>query len=463
MSAAAKQDLEKIAGQQDHADPLEVIAFRELASDRLIQHLVVLWHHRRILFRLACVGLLVGTSLAFLLPKQFESTTRLMPPDDQSNTGMAFITALGGRMNGGLAPLAGDLLGVKGSGALFLEILRSRTVQDGLVNKFDLRKVYREREWERTRRVLAGNTSLAEDRKSGVITIAVSDRDPERAAALAREYVVELNTVVSQLSTSSAHRERVFLEERLKQVKHELETAEQDFSQYASKNATIDIKEQGKAMVDAAAILQGQLIATESELEGMRQIYTDNNVRTRALKARATELHNQLEKLGGEKKPIGSELSEEPNGSLYPTIRKLPLLGVLYADLYRRIKVQEVVFETLTQEYELAKVAEAKEIPSVKVFDPANVPEEKSFPPRLRIMFVCTALALAGASMWVLSKTRWSQVDPRSPGKVFVQDVCQSIGAYMPWATPNGSRLQAATHKVWVKIVQRADSAQGAA
>ena len=100
-----------------------------------------------------------------------------------------------------------------------------------------------------------------------------------------------------ELSTSGAHRERVFLEGRLKTVQQELESAEKDFSQFASKNMAIDIKEQGKAMVEAAAVLQGQLIAAESEMEGLRQIYTNNNVRVRTLEARITELKQQLEKL----------------------------------------------------------------------------------------------------------------------------------------------------------------------
>src|SRR5262249_230763 len=145
----------------------------------------------------------------------------------------------------------------------------------------------------------ANNTTISQDRKSGIITIAVDDHDPRRAAAIAGEYVASLNTVVSHLSTSSAHRERVFLEERLTQVKSDLEPAEKHFSQFASKNATIDIKEQGRAMVEGAATLEGELIAAQSELEGLKQIYSENNVRIRSIRARINELQNQLQQLGG--------------------------------------------------------------------------------------------------------------------------------------------------------------------
>lgn len=422
-----------------------------------IQRLRLLWNERSFLSRAAVAGLLFGTILAFLLPKRFESTTQLMPPDAQSTSGMAMLAALTAKTGSGVGAVAGDLLGIKNSGALFIGILRSSTVEDRLVQRFDLKKVYWKRLDTDARKKLEGNTAISEDRKSGIITIGVTDGDPLRAAAMGRAYVEELDRLVAQLSTSSAHRERVFLEERLTAVKQELDQASKEFSQFASKNITIDIKEQGKAMVDAAATLMGELIAAESELKGLEQIYTANNVRVRSVQARISELRKQLEKMGGKE---GMETNSAATGgdSMYPSIRKLPLLGVTYADLYRRTRIQEAVYETLTQEYELAKVQEAKETPSVKVLDEARIPERKSFPPRLLIMFLCTFLALAGAVVSVLGKARWEEVDAQDPGKVLAREVFQTMNAGMPWAPPNGSRLQAMTHRVWMRLARRDDS-----
>ena len=202
--------------------------------------------------------------------------------------------------------------------------------------------------------------------------------------------------VVTQLNTSSAHRERVFLEDRLTQVKQDLETAEQNFSQFATKNTALDIPTQGKAMIEAAATLEGQLIAAQTELEGLKQVYADGNVRVRSTQARVDELRRQIEKSLGSKSGDPGTGNGQNRQSLYPSIRELPALGVGYADLYRNTKVQEAVFQTLTQEYELAKVQEAKETPSVKVLDPPNVPEKKSFPPRLLIVALGTALTMVG-------------------------------------------------------------------
>jgi len=329
---------------------------------------------------------------------------------------------------GGLAGMAGDLLGLKTSGDLFIGILGSDTIQDDLIHQFQLMKVYRDSKTEDARKDLSEHTGISADRKSGIISITVTDHDPKRAAAMAQAYVSELNVLVAQLSTSSARRERIFLEGRLQKVKADLGSAEQNFSVFASKNTAIDIPEQGKAMVDAAAALQGQLIAAQAELSGLQQIYTDNNVRVRAAQAHVEELQKKLNEIGG----TGTENDLANNRSLYPSIRKLPLLGVTYADLYRQTKIQETVYELLTQQYELAKVQEAKEIPTVKVLDPALVPSKKSFPPRTMIVALGTILGFALAMTWISAKSKWNAVDANDPRKIFALEVFTTAQAQLP-------------------------------
>lgn len=418
--------------------------------DESVEKLRLLWNERRFLARAALVGLVLGTLLAFLLSTRFEATTQLMPPDSQSSTGMAMLASLMGKgsVAGSLGGIAGDLLGMKSTGAVFVSVLRSATVEDRLVDRFELQKVYGRRFKEDARKKLAANTDIVEDRKSGVLTITVTDHDPDRAAAMAQAYVEELDRLVSQLSTSAAHRQRVFLERRLSEVSQDLETAEKQFGQFSSKNTAIDIKEQGKAMVEAAALLQGQLIAAQSELEAFKQIYTENNVRVKAAEARISELRNQLQQLGGtdDTQTAGSG---SKNSELYPSIRKLPLLGVTYADLYRRMKVDEAVFEALTQQYEMAKVEEVKDTPSVKVLDVAKSPEKKSFPPRLLIIFLGTSFAVAGAALFVVTKARWREIEPQSPGKVLAREVLHTAIAGIRGAKMNRTLKR----KYWSRFV----------
>lgn len=399
--------------------PRNGFAVRETAARiEAVEWLWLLWDRRRLLATATLWGLVLSTVIAFLIPKDYESTARLMPPDAQSTSGVAMMAALAGSSTSGLGALAGDLLGMKSSGALFVVILSGSTVQTAIISRFDLLKVYHVRYKEDARKVLAKYTSISEDRKSGVITIVVTDHNPYHARDMAQAYVEELDRLVAQVSTSSARRERIFIEQRLKTVKRDLDTASQQFSEYASKNTAIDITEQGKAMVEAAAKLEGELIAAQSELEGLEQIYTPNNARVRSERARVDELKQQLDKFSGlDSTP---EATNSPNSpAQFPTIRQLPLLGVRWADLYRQTKIQEKVYELLTQQYELAKIQEAKEIPVVQVLDAPMVPEKKSFPPRLLIMvlgalaiFFVTAAYIAGSQVWsdTDAQATWKQL-----------------------------------------------------
>lgn len=442
MNQIVRTPVRQRAPEQTEREVSIVPAYEEapLRQANPVAHLQILWKNRRWLFRVAIYAMLASTVIAFLIPNRYESTARLMPPDNAQSGGLAMaVAALTGGAGGSLSGIASEMLGLKSTSDIFVGILSSRTVADDIIGQFNLKKLYHDRRLEDARKDLADRTSISVDRKSQIISITVTDRDSKRAAAMGQKYVEELNRLVAELSTSAARRERIFLEGRLKGVVKDLESAEKDFSQFSSKNTAIDIQEQGRAMVEAAATLQGELIAAQSELEGLRQIYADNNVRVRSVQARIAELKRQLEKIGGKPGELPASGGDSAD-SMYPSIRQLPLLGVGYADLYRRTRVEETVFESLTKEYEMAKVEEAKEIPTVKVLDAPNVPDKKSFPPRLLFIFLGTALALAIAAAWLFGETSWEQTDSGDPRKVFAQEVFSTVRASLPAFATNGSK-----------------------
>jgi capsule polysaccharide export protein KpsE/RkpR len=240
---------------------------------------------------------------------------------------------------------------------------------------------------------------------------------------MAQAYVDALNGLVAQVSTSSARRERMFVEGRLKTVKQNLDDALQAFSEYASKNGTFDVPSQTKAMVESEAGLQGQLIAAQSELEGLKQIYTDNNIRVRSLEARVGALKHQVETMSGNKADLSSDDSQITGD--FPSIRKLPLVGVRWANLYRETRIQETVYEMLTQEYEIAKIQEAKEIPSVNLLDAPLLPERKSFPPRTVITGLGAALAFVLGAVSLIASAAWKRSS--SPEKQLASEIWQHI------------------------------------
>lgn len=429
LSPYPRQPEERIAVLEDPAE-IDLLAHTAVA-------IRVLWSERRLILKWVVASFLVSLALVFLLPIRYESTTRLMPPQENGGAG-ALVAALSAKGGDALAGLGSSLLEVKTSGALFIAVIHGNAVENALIDQFDLMHLYRTRSRERARKILDGRISTTEDRKSGVLTVSISDRDPYRAAQMTAACVERLNRVLTSVNNSSAHRERVFLEDRLKSAETQLYTSEKTLSEFSSKNGAVDIKEQGRALLQAGADLEGELIALRSQLKGLEEIYSDSNVRVRTVKARIAALESQLQALSGSQTDghHHAAVGSEESSGLLPSLRQLPSLGVTYADLYREVKVQEAVFETLTKEYELARVQEAKEAMTVRVFDQAEVPERRSFPPRLLIIAVCTVLGLILGASVVVFRRYWAEIPSDHPARILGREISRSLRTR---ATENGT------------------------
>ena len=411
------------------------IAAEEMKDSPFVAVTRLLWKERVRLRKYILVGLLLAFLISVLIHNRYEATVQLMPPDTSSTSGLSAIgTLLGGgtsslgtggsSVGGSLAGGLGELLGGQRPGALFVGILSCRTIADRIIDRFDLRKVYWRKTYAATREKLASHRVISEDKKTGIIMIRVTDTDKARAVAMAKAHVEELNRLLAQVNTSAASREREFLEQRLIVVHNEMQDAAKALSEFSSRNTTLEPEDQGKAMVEAAAMLQGQLIAAQSELSGLEQIYTPENVRVRSLRAHIAELQSQIDNMGG--KNYNGATTLDPN-SLYPSLKQLPVLGAQYADLYGRVKIYETVYAMLTSEYEMARVEEAKETPSVKVLDAPFLPEKRSFPPRVLITLAGAFLGFLLGSCWVVAWEVWSEVDENEPHKKLVREMWVEI------------------------------------
>lgn len=398
-------------------------------EDKKGEKLWVLWRSRGFLWGVTWKALIASVVLAFVIPSHYKSSVRFVPGENSSNSGgssmMGFLSkAIGSDSSStGFGLDAASLLGAKTPGAFYVEVLKSRTVQDRLINRFDLRARYRKSTYFEARKKLAQFTEVEEDKKSGVITLTVIDYEPRMAAQIANAYVDELNRLAVDLNTSSAHRERQFLEERLTTSKQDLARASASLSQFTSINSMVDPQNEGRAIMDAAARMQGELIASETELKGLQQIYSDDNVRVRTLKARMAELQSQLKKLIGQRNDTADVQDPAGWSAPYPSMHTLPGLGSRYAELYREAKIQEAVYAFVTQQFEMAKIQEAKELPIVRVMDAGVASEKRSSPIRSLIVAGSVFGAFVLACFWVLGRYRWQQLPIDDSYRMLAADV----------------------------------------
>ncbi len=409
-------------------DPVEprlqdIDELSEIRVDRIVSTKVrLLWDHRRVLGRFVVAGIVVGLIVFFLMPRRYESSVRLMPPD-MAGGSVGLMGAFAKSGSDSNLGLAATLLGAKSGSGLYLGVLGSRSVADEVIRRFDLQKEYGTKSYERARKILASNVDVSTARETGIITLNVTASSPQKARDMANAIVDISNQVMNNVSTSSARRERMFLEQRLAAIKTELDESARQFSTFASKNVALDIPAQAKATLEAAAKVQGELVAAQAELSGLEQIYTSNSTRVREVQARIATLKRELQGTD-----TATPTAAGGMDSLGQTIRNLPKLGITYADLYRTTMINEAVYEALTKQYEFAKVEEAKELPRVTALDPANLPERKSSPHGTIVLPVTTLLFFLIGAVGILAKDFWNNLDPRNEAKLYLQDTWSRYG-----------------------------------
>jgi len=403
-------------------DPDSVGASRDSAplSSYIADFIRTIWVRRKLVLILVFSGIVLSLIYALKQANIYTSTTTLLPPDDSSSyTGL--MSMLSGA--GPAASLGSSELGIAGPAELYVTILGSRNVQNAVVADLNLVKYFEARDAEGARRILSGEVIAEEDRKSGIITVSVRDLNPQMAASIAQAYVSELNRVLNDDTTSSARRERIFLEGRVKDIKQQLDDTAQALSEFSRKNQTVDAVSQAKSMMDAGIKLQSELIDARSQLAALRQVYSEDNSRVKAADARISELQRQIVAMGG---GSGGD-SSNAKGSGYPSAGQLSALGVPYYDLERKMMVEEAIWEALTKQYEAAKVDEAKEIPTVRVLDVANVPQTKTGPIRSMIVIVGTLCSFVLACLVVLATKFWEQMDPDQEPKKLLSEIAGGL------------------------------------
>jgi tyrosine-protein kinase Etk/Wzc len=335
---------------------------------RLFDQLIVLARYKKLLIGLPLTLGALGLLLAVLLPAQYASTARLMPPQQQQSGVAAMLGQLGG-----LAGATGALPGMKNPNDLYVGMLGSRTVADRLIERFKLKDRYQRSTMDDTRLALDSVTEIASGKKDGLINVSVTDKEAEFAARLANAYTEELIALTQGLAMTEAQQRRAFYEKQLLSAKDQLAEAEVGLRKTQERTGMILPETQVGAIITTAAQLKGAIAAKEVQLEAMRTFATGRNPDLLLLQQELQGMRNQVAKM--EKTQSGQA------GDFMVATDKIPAVGVDYVRALRNLKYYETMFEMLAKQFELAKIDEAKDASSIQVLDKA-VPAEKEAKPR---------------------------------------------------------------------------------
>lgn len=360
------------------------------------------------------IGVVTGAAIAgalvfaFLKAPIFTARTTLLPPSSQQqSTSAAALAALGslGGLAGGIAAKTPD--------ELYVNLLKSDSVQRVLATRFDLYKRYEVDTYEVMRRTLPKYVRVSSDKKSGVITLEVDDEDPKFAAELANAYAAELTKLLSRLAVSEAQQRRVFFDQQLKDTKENLVKAEQALRGVQEKSGMIVLDQQAEAIIKAVAELKTKIIEREVRLKVMRTSTTAQNPDVQLLSSELAALRSELARMESSVPPSAKAASGA--GGIDIPIGKLPAAAIDYVRAAREVKFQETMLASMLRQYEAAKLDEAKEGPVLQQVDVAQPPDRKSKPSRALIVLAAAAAALLLSSLFVVWRRYRALVREQDP------------------------------------------------
>ncbi|HAV43064.1 TPA: hypothetical protein DCX15_03520 [bacterium] len=349
----------------------------------LMDYLAVILKCRKMIIIFCTLTVLATAVTSLLLPKSYRATASIFPPKIE-RTLPAMASGMG-------ASLTGGLLGIKSEADLYVGMLESRRVSDALIDRFDLMGVYKAKYREEARKALKNKTTIQKRTKDEIIIVSVEDIDPKRAADMANAYLDELDHLNKELNITEAGKKRIFLEERLKETRKGLAQAEENLREFKKGHKVVAMDVQAGALVGAAGKIQAEIAAAETELGILKEFSTEESLKVIDLRSRIKELKKKLAEIERGKLSAAGNPSEKRD-TLYTPFTKVPDLGLQLARLTRNVTIQTAIYELLTKEYELAKMEEAKDTPTLQILDRA-LPPEKRFKPKRRQMVMISGLA----------------------------------------------------------------------
>jgi uncharacterized protein involved in exopolysaccharide biosynthesis len=334
-------------------------------------------------WRMLTLGAVAAGVLAlgatYLITPTFTARTTFLPPQQQQSSAASALASLGA-----LSGLTG--IAVKTSGDQFVSLMQSVKLEDRLVDKFKLMDVYKSRYRFEARQALEGDVRIALGKKDGLITVEVDSTDPQRAAALANQYVVELRRLSGELALTESQERRIFFENELKRTQGKLIDA-QNALQSSGFNANA-LKTEPKAEADGYGKIKAEATAAEVRLQAMRRNRADTAPEVQQQEGVLEALRDQLRKL---------EVSDGAQNSTD------------YVTRYREFKYEETLFELFSKQYEMARLDESRDSALIQVVDEGTVPEHKSKPKRAVIAVSAALVALIFMSMGLVGRRIWQQ------------------------------------------------------
>lgn len=323
---------------------------------------------------------------SFLFKSKYTASTTILPPNMQQGMMIGLMASGMSSEISALARMGGLFPGVTNVSDLFSAIMKSSRIMGVIIEKYNLKRVFKARTGEDAMKALNEITNIRVT-SEGIISVSVTYYNKKLAADIANSYIEELDKFVTATTMSSGKKYRIFIEQRLKETEKNLSMAEDSLRSFQEKNRTVALDVEMKNIIETIAKMKGEIILRQVQKGAWSSIGQSDNPYILNIDNELNEYIKELDKI-----EFGGLSGNQFGVGFSVPLSKLPKVTLDYVRLVRDVKVQETVFELLTEQYEQAKIMEAKDTPTVQVLDYASPPEKKSWPRRSRLLIVTFAL-----------------------------------------------------------------------
>jgi tyrosine-protein kinase Etk/Wzc len=350
----------------------------------MLYYLVVILKRKKMIAGITLTCALIAMIISLIMTPIYKAETKILPPQG-STTGIssAMLGQVGvsASLTSGTSGLLSSSLGLTSPNDLYVGLLKSRTVYDGIIDKFGLMKLYKAKYRVDARKKLSGSVTI-ENGKDNIISVAVEDKDSQRAADIANAFIEKLKDMTQKLAVTEASKRRLFFEEQLKKAREDLLKSEMALQNLQEKTGALDMDAQTSAVIRSIADLRAQITAKEVELKVMKTYTEPKNPDLQKAQDALIGMQEELQKLEAK--------SGENPGILIPT-GMMPGIGADYTRKLREVKYNETLADLMAKEYEIARVDEARDATMIQVVDTA-VQDEREIKPKRTLMVVVATL-----------------------------------------------------------------------
>jgi uncharacterized protein involved in exopolysaccharide biosynthesis len=370
----------------------------------LLEALEVIFRWRKFIFLTVTFVCLITAAVVFFLPKWYRATASVLPPE-RGGVDMNLSTVF----RGGVPFLGGELAipFAASPSDVLAAMAQSDAVLIGVIQELSLADVYGTSSTETLLKALRGSL-LVKTTTEGIVQISYEAKDPELAYRVVQSVLANLDRVNQRRGSTKARANRLFVEGRLKETEKALQAARDSLKAFQLTNRALDLDEQSKALIASAATVKAQVVSDRIALA--------------TLKRELSETHPEVQKLEGKIASTEQELKRlEERGSkgsfLGVAMSALPGLTQELAIRMRDVAIQEKLFELLSEQYEQAKIQEAKDTPTISVLDYPRVPEHKIRPKRLKLILTAFFISLFVSLGMVFTREYFERMRTADPSR----------------------------------------------